>query len=173
MLQTPIGNKKGGLTVEILVVIAIIAFALASLSKLVSFSLDASRLSWHNTQASILAQEEMEALRNFRDGIPWYNNDPGNQYDGLGVVATGTNYYVRKSADNPPKWQLIQGQETINSFFRKIIFSDVQRAANGDIVSSGGINDPETKKASVSVFWMEKGRPRQMFVDTYFTNWKK
>lgn len=158
---------------EILVVIAIIAIALASLLELVSFSLNVSHLSSQNTQAGALVQEEAEALRNFRDGVSWYNNDLDNQYDGLGIVATGTDYYLRKSADNPPKWQLIQGQETINNFTRKITFSDARRDADSNIVASGGVSDPETKKASVSVSWTEKGRSHQLSVDTYFTNWKK
>lgn len=165
MLQILIGNKKGGLAVEILVVIAVIALALASLSKLVSFSLDVSYLSGQNTQAGALAQEEMEALRNFRDGTAWNN--------GLGAVTVGTDYYLKKSTDNPPQWQLIQGQETINNFTRKSIFSSVQRDANGNIVAAGGVIDPETKKAVISVLWQDRGRPHQISVDTYFTNWKK
>lgn len=173
MLQILIGNKKGGLTVEILVVIAIVAIALASLLKLVSFSLDVSHISSQNTQASALAQEEMEAVRNFKDGIAWYNNDISDQYDGLGVIATGTDYYLKKSADNPPKWQLIQGQEIINNFTRKIVFYNVQRNASSNIVAGGGANDPETKKASVLVSWAEKGRSHQVSLDTYLTNWKK
>lgn len=179
MLQILIGNKKGpacpayrsgrrqagGLTVEILVVITIIAVALASLLGLVSLSLDASHLSSQRTQAAALAQEEMEALRNFRDGTFWDIN-------GLGKLATSTDYYP-KATSSPLKWQLIQGQETINNFTRKIIFFSVQRDANGNIVADGGVNDPETKKASVFVSWTEKNRPHQISISAYFTNWNK
>jgi len=172
MLQILIGNKKGpacrqagSLIVEVLVVIAIISFALASLLGLASFSLDASHLASQNTQAEALAQEAMEAVRNFRDGTSWDIN-------GLGKLATSTDYYP-KATSSPFKWQLIQGQETINNFTRKIIFTSVQRDANSNIVASGGVNDPETKKASVSVAWTEKGRPHQVSISTYFTNWKK
>jgi type II secretory pathway pseudopilin PulG len=165
MLQIPIGNKKGSLIVEILVVIAIIAIALASLFGLTYFSLDASHLAGQNTQAEALAQEAMEAVRNFRDGTSWNIN-------GLGKLATSTDYYP-KATSSPFKWQLIQGQETINIFTRKVIFYSVQRDANSNIVVSGGVNDPETKKASVSVSWTEKGRPHQVSISTYFTNWRR
>lgn len=165
MLQTLIGNKKGGLIVEILVVIAIIAIALASLSGLVVFSLEALNLAGQNAQAAVLAQEAMEAVRNFRDGTSW-------NMDGLGKLATSADYFP-KATGSPAKWQLIQGQETIDNFTRKIVFSSVQRDANGNIADSGGVNDPETKKANVSVSWTEKGRPHQISVNTYFTNWKK
>jgi len=149
--------------VEILLVIAIIALALASLFGLASFFLDASHLSGQRTQASILIQEEIEALRNFRDGTNWYN--------GLGVVTVGADYYLGKSSDNPPKWQLIQGQESVNIFTRKIIFSGVQRDVNSNIVESGGIIDSETKKAVATVSWRGKGGDHQLSISTYFTNW--
>ncbi|MBI2038553.1 MAG: hypothetical protein HYT19_01350 [Candidatus Nealsonbacteria bacterium] len=165
MLQTQTGNKKGGLTVEILVVIAIIVTALMSLSRLVSLSLDAFFSSGQSVQAGALVQEAMEAVRNFRDGTSWDIN-------GLGKLATNTDYYP-KATSSPLRWQLIQGQENNNNFTRKIIFSDVQRNANGDIAALGGVIDLETKKASVLVSWQDRGRPHQVSADTYFTNWKK
>lgn len=172
MPQILAGNKKGpacrqagGLTVEILVVAAIIALALVGLSSLVSFSLDALHVSGQNIQAGALAQEEMEALRSFRDGAVWAN--------GLGSAAVGTDYYLQKTADNPPQWQLVQGQETVSNFTRKIIFFEVQRDVIGNIVESYGVVDPETKKASVTVAWSDKNGPHQISLDTYFTNWNK
>lgn len=173
MLLLPFGNKKGparlsagGLIVEILIVIAIISLALMGLSGLVSFSLDASRVSGQNVQAEVLAQEAMEAVRNFRDSASW-------SVGGLGALATSTDYYPRATG-SPGYWELIQGQETLAGFFtRKIIFSDVQRDGNGDIAVAGGAVDPETRKVDVSVSWQEKGRPHQLSVSTYFTNWNK
>lgn len=168
MSQILIYNKKGqagSLIVEILVVIAIIAIALASLSELVVFSLGSSNLTGQNAQAAALAQETAEAVRNFRDGTSW-------NVDGLGKLATSTDYYP-KATSSPLKWQLVQGQETINNFTRKIIFSSVQRDINSNIVADGGVSDPETKKANISVSWAEKGRSHQISINTYFTNWKK
>ncbi|OGZ22563.1 MAG: hypothetical protein A3A08_01530 [Candidatus Nealsonbacteria bacterium RIFCSPLOWO2_01_FULL_41_9] len=160
----PACRQAGGLTVEILVVIAIIVLAFASLFSLISFSLDASHLSGQNITAGVLAQEEMEALRNFRDGTSW-------NADGLGILTPSVSYHVEKTADNPPKWQMVLGEETFDNFTRKIIFSDVNRDANGNIVASGGVIDPETKKAVISVLWTEKNRPHQISVSAYFTNW--
>ena len=154
MLQTLIGNK-GGLIVEILVVIAIIAVAFASLSGLVVFSLGSSNLTGQNVQAVALAQETAEAVRNFRDGTSWNIN-------GLGKLATSTDYYS-KATSSPLKWQLIQGQETINNFTRKIVFSSVQRDINGNIIASGGVSDPETK----SKYFCLLDRKRQISPSIY------
>ena len=169
MFQNQTGNNKGITIVEILVIIAIIGIALSSLLGLAAFSLKVSTSIKETTQANSLAQETMEAVRNFRDGIAWNNNDPENKYDGLGVVATGIAYYPKKSTDAPPRWQLLQGEEIVNGFTRKVVFENVQRDENFNIVESGGTNDPNTKKVTVTVTW--KGK--EVKIVTYLTNWKQ
>jgi type II secretory pathway pseudopilin PulG len=158
-------ENKGISILEILVVIAIIAVTFTSLLGLASFSLGTASLIKQTTQANMLAQGTMEAVRNFRDQTSW-------DVDGLGTLLTGTPYYLEKSADNPPKWILIQGEETIDIFKRKVIFNDVMRDANDNIVESGGTNDPDTKKVIVTVSWQERGRNHQVELITYLTNWK-
>jgi len=64
---------------------------------------------------------------------------------------------------------LIQGEEDVNSFTRKVVFENTFRDATDNIVETGGINDPNTKKATVTVSWQEK----QLEIITYFTNWAK
>lgn len=164
-------DERGLSVVEILVVIFIITVALVSLLRLTSFSIQTSTLMRQNTQAVVLAKETMEAIRNFKDGIAWNNDDPGNEYDGLGVLGM-SDYYPRKSTDSPPRWQMIVGEEIIGGFTRKIRFHGVNRDINGDIVEVGGVNDPDTKKATVFVSWEERGRLHQIAIATYFTNWK-
>lgn len=164
-------NKKGISIIEILVIIAIIGIALTSLLGLVTFSLRISTLIKENILANNLAQETMEALRNFRDGVTWNNNDPANQYDGLGVVATGVAYHPQKSTDNPPKWMLLLGQETIGIFTRKIVFEKVSRnptTGNIELTYNPANDDPNTKKVTVTVSWKDK----KVEIVTYLTNWK-
>lgn len=172
MFPNQFGNKKGVSIIEILVVISIIVIALTSLLELVSFSLKISTLVKQTTQANLLAQETMEQGRNFRDGINWNNDDSNNQYDGLGVVSLGIAYHLEKSSDIPSKWMLITGEETIDSFTRKVVFENVMRDGNYNIVFSGGTNDPNTKKVTVTVSWQERGVIRQVKLVTYLTNWK-
>ena len=104
-------GEKGVSIVEILITIAIIGLTLVSLFTLVIASLKTSILIKETTQAKELVQEIMEATRSFRDGTTWLT-------DGVGTLIPGVAYYPKKSNDLPPKWQLVQGEETINGFKR-------------------------------------------------------
>ncbi|MFH1181267.1 MAG: type II secretion system protein [bacterium] len=177
MFQRQIGNnpkmkQRGISVVEILVAIAVIVAVLVSFLTLISLSLDAQAKARQNVIAANLAQEALEAARSFRNNIVWDNNDPGDEYDGFGVLLVGFPYHLEISGDEEPKWKLVQGEEIIDIFSRKVIFEDVQRDGSDNIVASGGINDPNTKKASVFVSWLEKGRSREIKLSAYFTNWR-
>lgn len=157
---------KGVSVVEILIVVAIIVIALTSFLGLASLSLGASTLIRQTSLATILSQESIEQVRNFRDGTNWNSN-------GLGVVSAGTAYHLEKSTDNPPKWNLVLEEETIGSFVRRVVFENVMRDGSKNIVTSGGTNDPNTKKITVTVSWQEKKRTHQVELVTYLTNWRK
>ena len=175
MLVSQTGSKnikyqRGLSIIEILVVITIITVALVSILSLVTFSLKVSTSIKETTQANALAQETIEAVRNFRDGIDWNNDDPENKYDGLGIVTVGVVYYPEKSTDAPPKWMLLQGEEGVNGFTRKVVFNDVYRdITTDDIETSGGYFDPDTKKVTATVSWKSK----KVEIITYLTNWKE
>ena len=164
MSQNQFGNKKGISIIEILVVIAIIITALSSLLGLASFSLGVSTLIKQTNQGNLLSQEVMEAVRNFRDGTSW-------DVDGLGKLATSTDYYPQATS-SPSKWQLVQGIENIDGFTRKVVFEDVERNSNSNIVEAGTY-DPNTKKVIVTVSWKERGREHKLEIFTYLTNWKQ
>ncbi len=168
------GNKsqKGFSVIEILVSSTVLLATMGVLMGFASFSLGAAILYKQTAQASSMAQEAMEAVRSFRNEIVWNQDDPSNAYDGLGVMLTGTPYYPRTSSDIPPKWQFIQGQETIGIFTRTVTFSQAQRNAQQDLVESGGTPDPDTKKITVQVLWNERSRPHSVSLASYLTNWK-
>jgi hypothetical protein len=177
MRQPQIGNnvmnKKGVSIVEALVSLAVISVALLGVLALSSFSLATSTITQQRIQAGVLAQESIEILRNYRDGIPWNDDDPADEYDGLGIVSTGNPYHFEQSAGLPPfRWRLLAGQETIGIFTRKIEFSDVLRDANDDI-SATGILDPDTKLAVATVSWSERGRNHEIRLEAYVTNWNQ
>ena len=155
------GNEKGISIIELLTVIAIILVVLTSLLGVATFSLSHSILIKETTQANNLDQEAIEAVRNFRDGTTWGAN-------GLGLLTLGVSYYVQKTADVPPIWQMILGEETIGNYKRKVVFSSVQRDTNDNIVESGGTDDPDTKKVTATVSWKDK----KVEIITYLTNWK-
>lgn len=153
-------GKKGISIIEILIVVAIVTIALVSLLGVAAFSLKISTQIRENTQANVIAQEAMEAVRNFRDGTDW-------NVDGLGILTSDTDYFPQKSG-SPPKWMLVQGTETAEGFTRKVVFANVIRDTNDNIVGTGGTNDPNTKKVTVTVYWKDK----EVKLVTYLTNWK-
>jgi len=162
-----IGSKsnKGILIIEILISIAIITIALVSLLSLVVFSLKASTITKQTLQANNLAQEAMEAVRDFRDGTDWYDNGLGDKPSG-----SGNPYWPELDIlSNPSKWILSSGSETIDGFTRKIVLEEVSRSL-GDIEDPyNGLNDdPDTRKVTVTVSWEDK----EVEIITYFTNWR-
>lgn len=167
-----VGGKKGVSVIEILVVITIISFSLVSILGLAALSLKVSILIKETNKAKDIAQATIEAVRNFRDSTDWNNDDILDQYDGLGIITTGVPYHPEKSTDTPPNWMLISGEETIEGFSRKVVFEDVSRnPLSNDIENpySPANDDPDTKKATVTVWWKDK----KVEIVTYFTNWKQ
>lgn len=164
----------GAAIIEILIAIAVLALVLTSVLGLAGLSLQSAGLIQQTVAAVNLAQEAMEAARSFRDAVAWENEDPQDQYDGLGVLAPGAFYHPAKSQDSQPKWMLLSGQETFGGFSRKIVFENVSRDSSQNIESvyNPANNDPDTKKAIVSVSWQEKGRQHSVELNTYLTNWR-
>lgn len=164
-------NNKGASIVEILVVAAIITASLAALLGLAAFSLKVSSAAREATEAKNIAEGIVEAVRSFRDATEWNNDDPANQYDGLGIVSVGVSYHPEKSTDSPPKWQLIQGEQTDGIFTSGIVFENVSRDPATDDIEQiyNPLNqDLNIKKATITVSWKTKS----LQIVTYFTNWK-
>ena len=164
--------QQGISIIEILVVIAIISIALVSILGLITFSIKTSTLIKETTLAENIADRTMEAVRGFRDNTDWNNDDPADEYDGLSKVTTGIAYHPEKSSDVPPKWMLIQGEETINGFTRKVVFENVSRDSITDDIENiyNPMNDDtDTRKITVTVVWKDK----KIEIVTYLTNWKK
>ena len=158
-------GNKGISIIEILVVVFIISVTLTSLLGLIGFSLGAASLMKQTNQANFLAQETMEAVRNFRDNTSWNTN-------GLGTLTLNSPYHPEKTADIPPKWNLVSSEEPLGIFNRKVVFEKVYRDGNDNIAQSGS-EDPNTKKATVTVSWQERGRSHQIEIITYLTNWQE
>jgi len=154
--------QKGISVIELLVAAFILTVALVGIMGLIAFSLQISTLVKETTQANFVAQETIEATRNFRDGTSWL-------VSGVGSLTINAAYHPEKTADNPPKWTLVQGEESINGFSRKVIFQNVNRDANYNIVATGGTNDLDTKKATTTVSWKNK----KVEIITYITNWRR
>lgn len=151
--------------VELLIVIAIITTSLVYLLGLINFSLRIAGEKKRLYQANFIAQEAMEGVRNFRDGTSW-------DVDGLGTLAVSTPYHVEKTG-SPPRWTLSAGEQTTDGFTQRVIFDEVQRDGNDNIVESGGVVDASTTEVTMTISWLERGESRQIELVNFFTNWRK
>jgi len=157
-------NPKGIILIEVLVAISVITIGLVYLLGTYSFSLKISGSKKEFYRANLIAQECLEGVRNFRDNTNWSE-------DGLGTFTTSTPYHLEKTGP-PLEWTLVSGEETIDGFTRRIVFDDVGRDSDGNIMEDGGIFDPDTKKIIANVSWQYKGKPYQIELGNFFTNWK-
>ena len=170
MFLTQWKNSKRGISaIEILIAVAIIASTLVTLLGLATFSLRVSLLTKETIRAKNIAQEVLEAVRNFRDGTTW-------DTDGLRTLSTGESnpYYPEKDSSVPPEWNLVVGEEITNGFTRKVIFYNVWRDGDDNIVESGGTyEDSGTKKVKAVVSWQERGKTHQIELITFLTDWQE
>lgn len=159
-------TQKGISIIEVLVAIAIIGLVITIFIEISTFSIQNTTRLQESQQAGILAQEAIEATRNFRDATDW-------TADGLGSLATGTTtpYHPEKATGTPHIWELISGAETINNFTRKIIIEKVSRDSNDNIENTynSSNEDPDTRKIKAVVSWPQ-GKTE---LTTYLTNWQK
>jgi len=157
--------SKGMSLVELLVVVAVVTVGLVYLLGIFSFSLRISGSEKELVRANLMAQEAIEGVRNFRDGTDW-------EIAGVGTLATSTSYHLEKSG-SPPKWALVLDEKTTDGFTQKIVFEDVKRDLNSNIVESGGDFDSDTKKITVTVSWIERGKSKQIELVAFLTNWNQ
>ena len=154
-------NKGFGL-VEVVIASAIISVSIFSLS---AVSVIGSRLqsqSLEKIRANFLAEEGLEAMRFLRDKS-WNTN--------LANLSVGTNYSI-SFASSTSRWSIgSTAASYADSFFdRKIMLENVFRDSNDNIVSSGGAQDPDTKKVTVSVSWQDRNATTTVNLSTYLSD---
>jgi len=160
-------NRGFGI-VEILVAVGIASVSLVSLMGLFNNYLKVCNNNKQNIEALNLAQEAMESVRAVRD----------DSWNNISNLTPGTIYHPVQQG-TPPEWGMSSGTETINNFFlREIILAEVYRLdASGDIVLSGGVLDPDTKKVTVTVCWNTQincnSAKYKVNLVSYITNWNQ
>jgi len=154
-------NKSGFGLVEILVAITIIGLSLSALAGLGNFALKIQNRLKKNMTASYLAAEAIEATRAIKDENWALVSD-------LGI---GSLFHPDQSG-LPAKWSLDSGSETINGFTRQIVFANVYRDSNDDIIDSVATLDSNTKKITATVSWSDQGQSQQVSLSTYIVNWQ-
>lgn len=160
------GNSKKGISaIELLITVSIIAVALTALLGLVNLALRNSNLIKQEVQANAILCQTVEAVRNFRDQTSW-------DVDGLGTLTVEQAYHPEQIAGSPADWLLVAGEETLGIFSQKVVLGTVFRDTDDNIASSGFV-DVNTKIATATVSWQEKGKQHQVEIVTYFTNWQQ
>lgn len=148
-------NQKGLSLIELIVAIAFFVLVVSGVIFLVLDAHSANRQGQERNKATQIAQEGLEAARSMKNRAWKYLS---NGVHGL--------------SDSKGYWDFNGTADTIDQFTRQVKVENVSRQ-NGDIVSSGGTVDLDTKKVTSEVTWeFTPLRPSHVVLETYFTNWK-
>lgn len=156
-LQGQSQNKGFGL-IEIIVGSAILTLSLLAVSTYFQKSLQFNQDNKKIVQASFLLEEGIEVVKFFRD-TSWSN---------ISGLTADTSYFLNFDG---VKWATSTSNVFVDNLFeRKLVINNVSRNANDDIVSSGGTNDADTKKVTLSVSWKGRVGTTTKSISTYLTN---
>lgn len=158
-------KQEGFTIIEILVVIAVILAAFTAILGFFTFETKIAERDRMRLAAISLAEEAMEAVRNFRDNTTWAST-------GISKFSINSNYHPASSSTD---WDIISGSETINGFNRTVVFNKVSRDTSDNIESTyNPVNDsPDTRKVTVTVSWTDRQGGTSEILATYITNWRE
>jgi len=148
---------------EIVIVLGFLGVVAVSLVQLNLMFIRSVSSSSFNARANALAAETAEALRFIKE----------DQWNNLGNLTPNTVYYLSFSTA-PNKWNIVSSDpgKIDGIFARSFLVKDVYRdTATGKIVSSGGSLDDKTLSAEVNVDWNERGKDKNIKLQTYFADY--
>jgi len=152
-----IKNQKGQMLVEILVAVVIAGIVIGGVAGIIGVSLVTSKKTKQVTVANGLAQQDMEAIKTLAQSswINLYCPPSGTCPGDKGVTST----YSVILSDN--SWEFQSGVATTTvdglDFGHYFYIENVERDEGGDIVDSGGDEDPSTQKVTVYITWSGGG----------------
>lgn len=140
-------NQKRGISlIEVVVASAIISVTVVSIFGVFATTVKMGKNNIPHIQAALLAEEGAEAVKMLRD-FGWAQN--------VATLSNGTTYRLGWDGS---RWTATTSAAMIdNKFDRTFVLSSVSRDSNFDVVTSGGTSDSGSRKAVVSVSWMENG----------------
>lgn len=151
-------SSSGFGLVELVVVAAIASATLAGFLQAAILSLRLLHAQQESLEATMLAQEGMEAVRSVRDES-WTDN--------ITPLINGTVYYPMVINN---KWILSTNNPGLfnQRYARQVIFGQVFRNATDDIAATG-VADTGTRKVTMTVSWGSK----QVQLISYITNFQE
>lgn len=185
-----IQSKKGQTLIEAVVALAIALLLITSVLTLVNRSNARATNARQSTQASKLAQEGMEIVRNIRDvdaedavrvGAGGCGSPPkyckwSDLYTATQNTATA---YLQEPSDCgiSESWCLVgvqpaSEQTVIDIFSRSVEISD-DTLPSGDICSDLGLTETQTKRVTVAVTWQSPLGAQERTVISCLTNWQR
>lgn len=151
-------KQKGFGLVEMVIAVSIAAAFIVILAGVNTLYLKISFSQSSKIQAAFLAEEGLEVMRYLRDKS-WSEN--------IGSMLNDTDYFITFSGTD---WATTTALTYFGIFDRRIRLEAVNRDANDDIVSSGGVLDPNTRLITSTVSWSERGATSTKMVSAYLTD---
>jgi hypothetical protein len=152
---TLLQSQAGATLVEVLVATALAGIMLPTLAIALVTANHARPTASQQLIAAGDLHELTEAVRSVRES-GWAN------------VTTNGTYHPIVSGNG---WALSAGPETVSGFTKQIVISGVERDSSGVIVSSGGTDDPSTKRVTATVSW-SKPVSSSISSEAYLSRWQ-
>lgn len=166
MKNTKVYLSQGYSVVEVVLAAAMFMLFATVAITVVLQGFDANRLGGEETIANQYAAEGIEAAKSIKN----------QAYSNL-TSLTSADRGITRNASNV--WAFL-GDTTNNvlnsgkNYTRTIKVESVLRDGSGNIVSTGGTNDPDTKKITSTVSWsFNSARPESIVLSTYLTDWRR
>ncbi len=147
ILNKKIKNNLGQSLIEILIAISVGIIFLLGTIIVANFALKSGEDTQKIQASTVLAKELMDNIKIFADS-DWHNI--------YNLATTSANHYYLNTTSTP--FSAVSGEENLTvgttTYIRYFYIDDVYRDSSGQIVSSGGIFDPSTKKVTVVYGWL-------------------
>ncbi|EKD96497.1 MAG: LVIVD repeat-containing protein [uncultured bacterium] len=157
-----IKDQQGLGIIEIIVAVTLFVIVAVVGVATVAGSYSTNRLGTEETQATIFAQSGLDAVRSIKKQ-GWDTNFLITDCSGGCGLGLSGNSWVWSGTEN-----------TQGVFTRYITVSDILRDGSGNIVTSGGNSDPDTRRVESSVTWnFSPNRNNVLSLITYLTNYAK
>jgi len=162
-------NKKisrgdGFTLIEVLIACFIISMTTLALMSAASKGIELSIRALRQAQASMIAEEGVEAVKVIRDA----------DWNVISSLSLNTNYYLSFNTGSNT-WSLQTTPSTNpttpidDRFTRTVVFSAVYRDSNDDIAASGTL-DSGTKRVTVNTSWQSQGETISKSITFYISN---
>src|SRR5258708_34140300 len=156
-------KMRGFSLIEVILAAAIfVTFATGAIVALVS-AYNTNRLGSEVTIANQFNAQGLEAVRSIKNQS-WSTFATKADTGNTGVDMLGTVWAFNGTSNTLP---------ADTRFSRAMSITSVQRDGSGNVVASGGTNDPNTKKVTATTSWnFSSVRSESAVFSDYLTNWK-